>query len=478
MQNSLHRRFVDFQSSKLKRIADVPLCTIYESKGDLLGLPTESNSPQGTEPKRRDLSVVTDIHLTKMTIKDPQKLSPSSAMMLRTSSLSPARSSQIEDSCNKKKLRLPMSGTQAGLMYSEHLTQQEKHEIIKYQEVYYLGERAVKVEGNFKDSESRYKANIGDHLSFRYEIISILGKGTFGNVYKCYDHKRNLMVAVKVMRDMQVIKDQAEIEIENLEKINDSDPDDTKCIVKMRQCFDFRDHVCICFELLSISLYHFLKINGFRGISKSLLKRIAVQVLIGLRHMHALGFIHCDLKPENILLKHENKSSIKIIDFGSATYKCASYSSYIQSRYYRAPEVILGCGYTNKIDIWSFGCILYELYYGEPLFTGESERDQLIKIMHVIGVPPDGVLKKSKRKNEFFHGKEPIIVPDSRGGLYYPEQRSLSEVVEEADFCDFLKNCFEWDPEMRFSAEEALRHPWIKSGPKSERGREWYKNFN
>ena len=91
--------------------------------------------------------------------------------------------------------------------------------------------------------------------------------------------------------------------------------------------------------------------NGFQGLVKNLIKRIAVQVLIALRHIHAVGFIHCDLKPENILFKHENKSSIKVIDFGSAAYKCTAFSTYIQSRYYRAPEIILGTNYNNKIDI-------------------------------------------------------------------------------------------------------------------------------
>ena len=102
---------------------------------------------------------------------------------------------------------------------------------------------------------------------------------------------------------------------------------------------------------MSYNLYHFLCNNKFKGLEKSLVKRISVQILIALRHVHSLGIIHRDLKLENILLKHENKSSIKLIDFGSATMYPKPYYSYIQSRYYRAPEVLLGCGYNNKIDI-------------------------------------------------------------------------------------------------------------------------------
>ncbi len=85
--------------------------------------------------------------------------------------------------------------------------------------------------------------------------------------------------------------------------------------------------------------------------------------------------IHCDLKPENILLKQANKSGIKIIDFGSSCLWNQRIYTYIQSRFYRAPEIILGIPYTCAIDMWSFGCILAELYSGYPLFPGESETD-------------------------------------------------------------------------------------------------------
>ena len=78
--------------------------------------------------------------------------------------------------------------------------------------------------------------------------------------------------------------------------------------------------------------------------------------------------IHCDIKPENILLRRPNKSGIKIIDFGSGTFENKQFYTYIQSRFYRAPEIILGIKYTPAIDMWSFGCMLYELCIGKPLF--------------------------------------------------------------------------------------------------------------
>jgi dual specificity tyrosine-phosphorylation-regulated kinase 2/3/4 len=102
--------------------------------------------------------------------------------------------------------------------------------------------------------------------------------------------------------------------------------------------------------------------------------------------------IHCDLKPENILLKDPTKSGIKIIDFGSSCFQDERVYTYIQSRFYRAPEIILGIPYTTCIDMWSFGCIMAEFCIGYPIFPGEDEMEQLGMIMEVCGLPENEVL--------------------------------------------------------------------------------------
>jgi dual specificity tyrosine-phosphorylation-regulated kinase 2/3/4 len=112
--------------------------------------------------------------------------------------------------------------------------------------------------------------------------------------------------------------------------------------------------------------------------------------------------VHCDLKPENILLKHPTKSSIKVIDFGSSCLENEKVYTYIQSRFYRSPEVILGMSYNMAIDMWSLGCILAELYTGYPLFPGENEQEQLSCIMEIQGVPDRYLIEKSSRKKVFF----------------------------------------------------------------------------
>ena len=141
----------------------------------------------------------------------------------------------------------------------------------------------------------------------------------------------------------------------------------------MKEVHKFWNHLCVTFELLSINLYDFLKAGDFKGLSLSLIRRIGIQILYALNYIKQEMIIHCDLKPENIILKDRNKSGIKVIDFGSSCFIDKRVYTYIQSRFYRAPEIILGIPYTHSIDMWSFACILSELYTGYPLFPGENE---------------------------------------------------------------------------------------------------------
>lgn len=196
-----------------------------------------------------------------------------------------------------------------------------------------------------------------------------------------------------------------------------------------------------------------------------LIRRLALQMLYCLKFLRHNKIIHCDLKPENILLKHPNKAGIKVIDFGSACFDDEKIYTYIQSRFYRAPEIMLGISYSNAIDMWSFGCILAELYTGFPLFPGENEVDQLACIMEMKGLPPQDLLDNSSRKRIFFNVDETLkIVANSRGKRRYPATRTLNERLKATDltFLDFIEKCLEWIPTERWTPEEALRHEWIQ----------------
>lgn len=173
-----------------------------------------------------------------------------------------------------------------------------------------------------------------------------------------------------------------------------------------------------------------------------------------------MGIIHCDLKPENILLKQPNKSGIKIIDYGSSCFMGERIYTYIQSRFYRAPEIILGIPYTTAIDMWSFGCIIAELFTGFPLFPGENEMEQLAYIMEIKGVPEDYLLEMSQRRKLFFdNNNEPLIVANSRGKKRRPLTKTLKGVLlkcGDEKFLDFVNQCLDWDPINRMTPLEAL----------------------
>jgi serine/threonine protein kinase len=196
-----------------------------------------------------------------------------------------------------------------------------------------------------------------------------------------------------------------------------------------------------------------------------LIRRLAVQLLYCLKFLKQHKIIHCDLKPENILLKHPNKAGIKVIDFGSACFEDEKIYTYIQSRFYRAPEIMLGISYTEAIDMWSLGCILAELYSGYPLFPGENEVEQLACIMEIKGLPPQELLDNASRKRIFFNPDDTLkLVTNSRGKRRYPGSRTLNEKLKVSDstFLDFIERCLEWIPSQRWSPEEALRHDWIQ----------------
>ena len=124
-----------------------------------------------------------------------------------------------------------------------------------------------------------------------------------------------------------------------------------------------------------------------------LIRKYAQQILYALKVLRHHSIIHCDLKPENILLTDSKKTRVKLIDFGSSCFSAERIYTYIQSRFYRAPEIMLGVPYTTAIDIWSLGCILAELYTGFPIFPGESEPEQMDLIMEVNGLPSAKLLK-------------------------------------------------------------------------------------
>ena len=264
-------------------------------------------------------------------------------------------------------------------LYSYKLTPYEHQEIFSYPQIYFIGANAKKHYGvigapsncGYDDEHGSYLHVQHDHIAYRYEMLKVIGKGSFGQVVRAYDHKNQQHVALKMVRNEKRFHRQAQEEIRILDHLRKKDKDNTMNLIHMYEHFTFRGHCCITFELLSVNLYELIKKNKFQGFSIQLVRRFAYSILRCLESLYANKIIHCDLKPENVLLKQQGRSGIKVIDFGSSCFENQRLYTYIQSRFYRAPEVILGARYGMPIDMWSLGCILAELVTGYPLLPGE-----------------------------------------------------------------------------------------------------------
>jgi len=368
------------------------------------------------------------------------------------------------------------SPRQAEALWGNRLSPYEFKEMHSYEEVYYVGQARNKKQATvekqmnnfgYDDERGDYLIMTHDHIAYRYEIKDLLGRGSFGQVLQCKDHKTGKFVALKLIRNKKRFHQQALVEVKILENLTKWDPDGQYHVIRMTESFYFRNHLCIAMELLSINLYELIKANNFAGFSTRLIRRFTSQVLASLSLMKHHRVVHCDLKPENILLKHPRKSAIKVIDFGSSCFENEKVYTYIQSRFYRSPEVILGMNYHTAIDIWSLGCIIAELYTGYPLFPGENEQEQLACIMEVLGVPDRYLIDRSSRKKLFFDSSgAPRPVVNSKGKRRRPATKSLAQVLKCNDelFIDFISKCLVWDPERRIKPDPALRHPWILQG--------------
>lgn len=371
-----------------------------------------------------------------------------------------------------EEIEYPLKPTQALNLLKPELTSYEQGEILKYSEIYYVGTINNKIlprvdceNHGFDDPHTDYLLVKRDHIAYRYEILALLGRGSFGQVCECFDHKKKEKVAIKVIKNKAKFHHQAKVEIKILQTMRDCDPEDTKHIIRMKNYFMYRNHVCITFELISVNLYEFLRLNHFEGISPTLIRCFAKQMLAALQYTRSLDIVHCDLKPENILLVNSQKALIKLIDFGSSCFIPERLHTYIQSRFYRAPEIILGVPYTPAIDMWSLGCLLVELFTGQPLWPGESEFDQLLYIISTIGMPPQEIFLLASRKNLFFDGPALKTTKLLCGKVVVPGTNRLHDIIKGCDdeFLNFIELCLEWNPSVRMTPDEALNHPWVKS---------------
>lgn len=299
-------------------------------------------------------------------------------------------------------------------------------------------------------------------------INGLLGSGSFGYVFEAYDRNRKCKVALKrttkagefVSREYEILELLRGCKncIQVLDIFYSKSEDD-----KLAQNLIFE----FCSNNLEAMITDLKAKKEYFSLSD--IRNYTRQVLTGLKEIHERDIVHRDLKPENVLLTDDGE--IKICDFGSSKILDpeGKNTPYIVSRYYRAPELILGVSnYSNKIDIWATGCIIAELLTLKPLFPGKTEGSQLLEQMAILGTPtksqydkmasniPKTTLKMLNNL-ETFHRKDLMDLFPS-----YYKKRELKQVV------DLIESMLQWDPNERCTAEEALQHPFLQEEEDSE----------
>ncbi|XP_076678625.1 CDC like kinase darkener of apricot isoform X2 [Andrena cerasifolii] len=346
------------------------------------------------------------------------------------------------------------------------------------------------------DEDGHLVYQSGDILANRYKVLATLGEGTFGKVVKVKDLQMDHVMALKIIKNVEKYREAAKLEINALEKIATKDPEGQHLCVKMLDWFNYHGHMCIAFEMLGLSVFDFLRDNNYQPYPLEHVRHIGYQLCYAVKFLHDNKLTHTDLKPENILFvdsDHESiynnkkmfllfkrkdirrvkRTDIRLIDFGSATFDHEHHSTIVSTRHYRAPEVILELGWSQPCDVWSIGCILFELYLGITLFQTHDNREHLAMMERILGTIPHRMARKTKTKY-FYHGKLDWD-EKSHAGRYVrdnckPLHRCmLSDDEEHRQLFDLVQKMLDYEPSQRIVLKDALAHPFFDALPAHQR---------
>ncbi|XP_009471936.1 PREDICTED: homeodomain-interacting protein kinase 4 [Nipponia nippon] len=324
-------------------------------------------------------------------------------------------------------------------------------------------------------------------------MVTTVGKGTFGEVAQGWRRSTGEMVAIKILKNEDHHGRVAKNELRLLQALREVDTEESH-VVRFLESFSDGAYTYLVFELLEQNLFDFQKQNNFLPLPVRHIRTITAQVLAALVKLKELSIIHADLKPENIMLVDHARYPfrVKLIDFGSASIFAEVRhvkEPYIQSRFYRAPEILLGLPFCEKVDIWSLGCVVAELHLGWPLYPGVNEYDQVCCICSTLGLPRGELLCAARKTRSFFRrvphptgswqlkppGEE-MVKPTERKYVFssldqlaavnicpvsYPSQEALAERCDLHGMVELVKRMLTWDSHERIMPSAALKHPFI-----------------
>eukprot|EP01130_Rhizamoeba_saxonica_P006741 TRINITY_DN2692_c0_g1_i1.p1 TRINITY_DN2692_c0_g1~~TRINITY_DN2692_c0_g1_i1.p1 ORF type:complete len:481 (-),score=120.28 TRINITY_DN2692_c0_g1_i1:1158-2600(-) len=362
---------------------------------------------------------------------------------------------------------------------------------------------------NEEEEESEYRrggyhpVKIGNVFNNRYKILHKLGWGHFSTVWESTDTLTERVVAIKIVKSARHYAEAARDEIKILQAATRNDSDNDKCVIHLLDDFEISGpngrHVAMVFEKLGCNLLTLIRLYKYKGLPIPLVKAFSKQTLVGLHFLHTNLIIHTDLKPENLLVhttpvlphrvvngEKENYSpksneelievfgggayKVKIVDLGNACWTYEHFTDDVQTRQYRAPEVILGAKYDTAIDIWSMGCIIFELITGDLLFEPKSSRnfekndDHLAQIIELLGKMPRHIALNGRNSHRFFNRRGELL--RIKNLKFWPMSSVLHEKYklpedEANEISSFLNPMLQLDPRRRTTAAETLLHDWI-----------------
>ncbi|XP_077362000.1 homeodomain-interacting protein kinase 2-like isoform X2 [Festucalex cinctus] len=323
-------------------------------------------------------------------------------------------------------------------------------------------EKVVRTKMDSSPSETTYSLCPGARFQSAvtdYKVLSVMGEGTFGKVAKCRKMDTNKTVAVKMIRDQGNFAVQARFEIEALQKIQMLE-NYTSHLVQWMSTFRYMGYICLEFEYLDKSLFDFMKERQFKPLQVKEIRPIVHQLARALEHLKCGRMIHADLKLENIMFINHRQQPyrVKVIDFG-LTHDVADArpGSYIQSRPYRSPEILVGAPYNEAIDIWSMGCVTAFLYMGTLIFPGKNDYEMTSETYHKetgIAVRTPKTVKLSSLDH--------LLQLQQFQWCY--TKHPLDQVVYASDklmFVDMLKGMFHMDASLRVTPRQVLEHEFV-----------------